>query len=188
MISVIKLGGSLLTASALPACLDAVETYPGKVLIVPGGGVFADQVRAAQKEWGFDDKAAHRMAILAMQQMALLFNSLKPDFALLHRVSQSAALPKAAIWSPDPDELDQANIAASWDITSDSLAAWLAGQLGADELLLVKSCPLSGDASLSELQRQGIIDAGFSRFSKQTTCKITVLNKERFLFLHDQIH
>lgn len=188
MISVIKLGGSLLNTSALPACLDAVEHYPGTVLIVPGGGVFADQVRVAQREWGFDDRAAHRMAILAMQQMALLFNSLKPEFALLHDISQRGDLPKVGIWSPNPDALDAAGIAASWDITSDSLAGWLAGRVAADELLLVKSCPLADDMSLSELQQQGVIDAGFAHFSARGNFKITVLNKERFLSIHDQIH
>lgn len=181
MITVVKLGGSLLKAAALPACLDAVERYSGTILIVPGGGAFADQVRTAQLEWGFDDVTAHRMAILAMQQMALLFNGLKPDFALFHGVSRLGDLPKVAIWSPDPDELDVAGIAASWDVTSDSLAAWLAGQVRADELVLVKSCSLSGDTALSQLQQQGIVDAGFVDFAERAGCKITVINQQRFL-------
>lgn len=181
MITVIKLGGSLLKASVLPACLNVVERYPGKILIVPGGGVFADQVRLAQGKLGFDDLAAHRMAILAMQQMALLFNSLKPHFVLFCAMSQLDALPKVAIWSPDVNELDQAGIAASWDVTSDSLAAWVAGQVRADELLLVKSCSLTDDLSLLDLQQQGIIDAGFLHFVAETGFKVTVTNKERFL-------
>lgn len=188
MITVIKLGGSLLNASALPACLAAAGRYAGNILIVPGGGVFADQVRSAQKLWDFDDSAAHRMAILAMQQMALLFNSLQPTFALFHRVSGVSALPNTAIWSPSPDELDEAGVEASWDVTSDSLAAWLAGRVGADELILVKSCMLAADMSLFELQQQGIIDAGFSKFAANAAYKITVINKERFLSVHDQIH
>lgn len=181
MITVVKLGGSLLKAAVLPACLDAVERCSGNILIVPGGGAFADQVRAAQLEWGFDDVTAHRMAILAMQQMALLFHGLKPDFALFHGVSRLDDLPRVAIWSPDLDELDAAGIAASWDVTSDSLAAWLAEQVGADELILVKSCRLSGDAALSQLQRQGVVDAGFADFADRAGCKITVVNQQRFL-------
>lgn len=188
MISVIKLGGSLLTAQTLPACLNAVEHIAGKVLIVPGGGVFADQVRTAQTEWHFDDGAAHRMAILAMQQMAVLFSSLKPHFTLLHSVSGIAALPNVAIWSPDPDELDANGVIPSWDITSDSLAAWLALWVGADQLLLVKSCLVDESASISDMQAQGIIDAGFSHFSTQLACKIRVINKERFLSIYDEVY
>lgn len=188
MITVIKLGGSLLNTKALPACLDAVERYPGKVLIVPGGGVFADQVRAAQCEWGFDDLAAHRMAILAMQQMALLFNSLKPHFSLLRSFSTLSELPKAGIWSPNPDELDAAGIPASWDVTSDSLAACLAGQVRADELLLVKSCQLDKEKPLADLQREGIIDGAFLKMIAEAKFKITVINKDCFLSLHDQVN
>lgn len=188
MISVIKLGGSLLNAKVLPVCLDAVERYSGNVLLVPGGGVFADQVRAAQKRWGFGDAAAHGMAILAMQQMALLINSLKPGFKLVRSISNLAVLPKVAIWAPNPDELDMAGIPASWDVTSDSLAAWLAGQVGAHELVLVKSCAVPESAVLSELQRQGVIDAGFLDFAKPSAYNINVVNHEVFLSRHDQIH
>ena len=181
MITVIKLGGSLLSAGVLPACLDKIAHCSGQVLIVPGGGVFADQVRSAQKDWGFDDLAAHRMAVLAMQQMALLFNSLKPDFVLFDRTSECCQMAKTAIWSPDIQELDDAGIAASWDISSDSLAAWLAGRVAANELLLVKSCQFVKEASLPDLQRQGVLDAGFLQFAESACFKITLINKDQFL-------
>lgn len=188
MITVIKLGGSLLNAKVLPECLDAVAGCSGNVLIVPGGGVFADQVRAAQQRWGFSDAVAHGMAILAMQQMALLINSLKPEFKLLRSISNLAVLPKVVVWAPDSDELDMAGIPASWDITSDSLAAWLAGQVGAHELVLVKSCTVPESADLAELQRQGVIDAGFLKFAKLSVYNINVVNYEVFLSRYAQIY
>ncbi len=181
MTRVIKLGGSLLEASALLACLDAVESMDGQILLVPGGGVFAEQVRVAQRLWRFDDVAAHRMAILAMQQMALLFHSLKPDFALFRDATELDGLPRVAIWSPQLDELDSAGIEASWDITSDSLAAWLAGLVGADQLILIKSATVDAIDTLVELQRQGIVDAAFIRYAERINCPITVINKDRFL-------
>lgn len=181
MIRVVKLGGSLLEASALPDCLDAVERLEGQSLIVPGGGVFAEQVRDAQRLWRFDDVAAHRMAILAMQQMALLFNSLKPDFALFETAEELGGLAGVAIWSPQVDQLDRAGIAPGWDITSDSLAAWLAGQVEADELVLVKSAAVDAGATLAGLQRQGIVDAAFNGYAERLNCPITVINKDRFL-------
>ncbi|HEY8219198.1 MAG TPA: uridylate kinase, partial [Methylobacter sp.] len=83
-LTVIKLGGSLSRTDALVNCLDAVEqNYQGRaVVIVPGGGAFADQVRLAQQHWQFDDNTAHHMALLAMQQMALMFKGLKPGFVI----------------------------------------------------------------------------------------------------------
>ncbi|AMK78621.1 MULTISPECIES: uridylate kinase [Methylomonas] len=188
MTCVIKLGGSLLETAALPACLAAIANCAGPVVIVPGGGPFAEQVRIAQNQWHFDDVAAHRMAILAMQQMALLMHGMMPEFAI---VADAASLGAASqvkpvlIWSPQVEQLDEANIAAGWDITSDSLAAWLAGFVAADELIIVKSAHVPEQVSLQDLQRQGVLDAAFQRFAAQAHYKITVINKDRFLSRHD---
>jgi 5-(aminomethyl)-3-furanmethanol phosphate kinase len=66
MIAVIKLGGSFSADPMLKLWLDTiVEHGNGKVVIVPGGGPYADEVRAAQRCWHFDDAIAHRMALLA---------------------------------------------------------------------------------------------------------------------------
>jgi len=184
MTCVIKLGGSLMETAALPACLAAIANRADPIVIVPGGGPFADQVRTAQGQWHFDDVAAHRMAILAMQQMALLMHSLMPEFAI---VADAASLRFASqvkpvlIWSPQAEQLDEANIAASWDITSDSLSAWLAGFIQADELIIVKSAHIPEQASWRDLQLRGIIDAAFQGFAAQANYKITVMNKDHFL-------
>jgi len=145
-------------------------------------------VRIAQSQWGFDDVAAHRMAILAMQQMAWLMNSLMPEFAVIADAARLACAEQAnsiVIWSPQVEQLDKANIAASWDVTSDSLAAWLAGVIEADELIVVKSAPIPEHLSLPDLQQQGILDAAFQHSTAQASYKITVMNKDRFLSHHD---
>jgi len=182
---VLKLGGSLSQSDTLIKCLNSVEkNYADKaVVIVPGGGAFADQVRLAQNRWQFDDKTAHRMAILAMQQMALLIKGLKDDFCIACSVSDIQKLlhqKKILIWSPDIVELDNAAIKASWDITSDSLAAWLAKALSARELILVKSAIIDASLSLQRLAEQGIIDQGFCYFVRHATFKIQVINQQNF--------
>jgi aspartokinase-like uncharacterized kinase len=182
---VIKLGGSLSYSDALINCLDSVEkNYQGRaVVIVPGGGVFADQVRLAQQRWQFDDRTAHRMAILSMQQMALLLNGVKPDFALAGSVAdirRQLQRQACVIWSPDNAELEQAEIPASWDITSDSLAAWLAQVLSASELILVKSANIDANLSLQQFAKMNIIDKGFCDFVMQAAFKIQVINQQNF--------
>jgi len=176
---VIKLGGSLAAAGTLADCLDSIERKFGgrEVVVVPGGGLFADQVRSAQQQWRFDDATAHRMALLAMQQMALLFNGLKPHWPVVSRVADLQDQPAARIWSPDPDELDQAGIPASWDITSDSLATWLAEQISAEELILVKSAPIEGSESLEELAARQIVDKAFWDYAADALFKITIINQ-----------
>lgn len=183
MSRVIKLGGSLLETAALPACLQTIADSEGQAVIVPGGGPFAEQVRTAQSQWHFDDVAAHRMAILAMQQMALLMHSLQPEFMLIddaHALAAAWPAHPKLIWSPSFVQLDEEGVAATWDITSDSLAAWLAGQLAVDELIVVKSAEIAGGTPLSALQQQGIVDAAFLRFTTRANYKITVIDKDCF--------
>ncbi|MGZ8174220.1 MAG: amino acid kinase family protein [Methylobacter sp.] len=184
-IIIIKLGGSLSRSDTLVNCLNAVEkNYQGRaVVIVPGGGAFADQVRLAQQHWQFDDTTAHHMALLAMQQMALMFKGLKPDFAIADTVAaihDQLNRKKTVIWSPDIIELDNAGIEASWDITSDSLAAWLAKTLSATELILIKSAAIDTNLSLKQLAEQNIVDTAFCNFVAQATFKIHIINAQNY--------
>ncbi|MEI6268171.1 MAG: uridylate kinase [Methylococcaceae bacterium] len=182
---VVKLGGSLLKADTLVNCLNKLEQNyaDNSVVIVPGGGAFADQVRVAQQRWQFDDITAHRMAILAMQQMALLIKGLKSNYSIAHSITdilKQVSQQKVVIWSPDIVELDNAAIKESWDITSDSLAAWLAGELSARELVLVKSTIIDKHLNLQQLTDLGIIDQGFYDFVGQGGFKISIINQSDF--------
>jgi len=182
---VIKLGGSLVTSHKVIACLDKIEQHyqQHKVVIVPGGGQFADQVRLAQHTWYFSDKTAHHMAILAMQQMALLFNAIKPVFKLCPNLALLKNQSNAGIyiWSPDIFELDKANIPASWDVSSDSLSAWLALCLDAKELIVVKSDKIPNVLDVPSLIKHQIVDASFYNFTKSATFALNIVQAEDFL-------
>ena len=155
-------------------------------MVVPGGGVFADQVRLTQKQWQYDDKAAHYMAILAMQQMALLFQSLCADLVLVDKVAAIAPAlqqQKIVVWSPLATELDAAGIPASWDVTSDTLAAWLGIQLSAARLILVKSIQVPENATLEQLSTLGVIDKAFTRLVHNTSLMIECISYHQLPFL-----
>ncbi|WP_305907592.1 uridylate kinase [Methylomarinum sp. Ch1-1] len=182
---VIKLGGSLSHSSALTRCMESVnrDYREHAVVIVPGGGAFADQVRMAQRHWRFDERTAHDMAVLAMQQMARMFKALQPDWRLADSVADiavSAAPGLATIWSPQISELDRAGIAASWDVTSDSLAAWLAARLPAKELILVKSASIPASVTIEELQAQHIIDPAFHHYRESGDFTLSIKNQQQF--------
>ncbi|ESS72603.1 aspartate/glutamate/uridylate kinase [Methyloglobulus morosus KoM1] len=183
---VIKLGGSLTTSGKLQPCLDKIdEDYQGRaVVIVPGGGELADQVRKMQRQWQFGDRFAHRMAILAMQQMALLFKALKPCFTMAESIPElrvRTAQPGVSIWSPNVLELDKANISSTWDMTSDSLAAWLAKTLTADELILVKSVTIDADWDVLKLVQNQIVDVSFPEYIQQANFSLNIVNAEKFI-------
>jgi len=150
---VAKIGGSLWRSPLLERWIAALGAWPGPLSIVPGGGPFADAVRAAQGSMRFSDRAAHEMALLAMEQYGLALCDLFGGLALAATPREAAAVRaqgRTPVWRPRALALE-AGLPASWDLTSDSLAAWYARESGAPELLLIKSvdagCP-SDAASL----------------------------------------
>lgn len=181
---VVKLGGSVARdAELLPLWLELlVEHGGGRVIVVPGGGVFADEVRAAQRTWGFDDRVAHNMAVLAMAQTAMLMQGLNPALqpALNEsQIRQTLRRLRPALWVPlellrqTPDEL------TNWDVTSDSLAVWLARRLNAERLIVVKSCEVRDDEEHDwpALAAAGVVDRGFAGFAADAPFPIGLLNK-----------
>ncbi|MGQ7793440.1 amino acid kinase family protein [Faunimonas sp. B44] len=163
--AIIKLGGSYALSPDLGRALEAIALCGAPVVVVPGGGPFADAVRAAQLRMGFGDRAAHRMALLAMAQFAEALADLGPGL----EVAESAEAIRAAlgakrvpVWSPLPMALG-ADLPESWDVTSDSLAVWLARALGAPKVVLLKSAEPSPGASAEELAAAGIVDPHLPR-------------------------
>jgi aspartokinase-like uncharacterized kinase len=157
---VVKVGGGLL---ARPQCLDAVlaeiaaASREVALLVIPGGGPFADAVRALDGRVRLTDDAAHWMAVLAMDQYGHLIASRLPTATLVSDPRDIAATLDAGgipvlvpyQWLREADPLPH-----SWDVTSDSISAWVAGQVGADRLVLVKP---SGASSVA------IVDPCFDR-------------------------
>jgi probable H4MPT-linked C1 transfer pathway protein len=149
---VVKIGGGLLAhPKHLQSVADAVvrAARHTRLTVVPGGGPFADTVRAVDAGVPLGDDAAHWMAILAMDQYAHLLASLHSGFVLVNAVPQivdTLAAGRVPIiapfqWLRAADPLPHA-----WSVTSDSISAWIANQLGAERLLLVKPPRAIGDA------------------------------------------
>jgi 5-(aminomethyl)-3-furanmethanol phosphate kinase len=166
--TVVKLGGSYAFSSALKSWIDAVAACAGRVVVVPGGGPFAETVRVAQPKMGFDDRAAHEMALLAMEQYGCALASLGAGWRLaasaaaIQDVLREGGVP---VWSPTAMLREANDVPWSWDVTSDSLAAWLAGRIGAKRVLLIKQLePPPGRLRAADLVADGIIDPAFPRF------------------------
>ena len=177
---IIKLGGSLLETEQMLDCLKRIVESTEQTVVVCGGGDFANQVRKAQKKWYFDDVAAHEMAILAMQQVAVMCQNLQSEFVLARSITEIKNQ-HHIIWSPNIDELNAAKIRATWDITSDSLAAWLAIKLNADELVIVKSCYVDAELTIEQLREQCIVDSTFDEFVEDVKFNVIVTSADDFL-------
>lgn len=174
--AVVKVGGSLCRGDGLPALGRRLAELGRRhsLLVVPGGGPFADAVRGQDRRFRLGDSTAHWMAILGMDQYGWLLADQVPggepvrslaaarDVAGAGRVP--ILLPWALLYAADP-------LRHTWDVTSDSIAAWVAGRARAPLLALLKDVdgvldgpPAAGGARLrgsvpaAELGRFGVVD------------------------------
>jgi len=180
---VVKLGGSLQKNKVLAKWLDILaERGRGRVVIVPGGGKFADQVRLAQGYWNFDDSVAHQMAVLGMHQFGLMLSGLDSRLKAaytLDAIRDSLKNCQTPVWLPELTVLEQNRIPASWDITSDSLAAWLATYMKADHLILVKSAEIRSVNSIEKLVEQEIVDRAFGGFVRNAGFGLRIFSADQ---------
>jgi len=142
--AVVKIGGSVLEdIEAFDAALSAVAgaARSQNLLIVPGGGPFADAVRAMDRRLGLSDTTAHWMAVLAMDQCAHLIAERLAGARFVQEpseISTAISADRVPVLAPSRWLRETDPLPHSWDVTSDSIAAWVAGCLGAHRLVLVK--------------------------------------------------
>jgi probable H4MPT-linked C1 transfer pathway protein len=148
---VVKIGGGLLAhAEVLDTVIAQVvgAARSTRVVIVPGGGPFADTVRAADKGNWLGDDTAHWMAVLATDQYAHLLAARSPALTLaesMRDVESALASGKVPVIAPYRWLREADPLPHSWDVTSDSIAAWFTSTLGATRLVLVKPAGAMGD-------------------------------------------
>lgn len=180
-LTVVKLGGSVIRSPRLGAWLEAIAEAGAPTVVVPGGGALADEVRVSQTNLGFDDRAAHRMALLAMDQLAWAVAGMDRRYDVattaedIRRLLGAGRIP---LWAPYAMAAENAGVPASWAVTSDSLALWLTAKLGADRCYMVKSVEAPRRrASAAELAREGVLDEAFPSFLAAVDAQVFLLGR-----------
>ena len=178
---VVKIGGSISRDPVLKEWLVRLcRIGSGRVVIVPGGGAFADAVRSYQTHWRFGDLPAHNMAVLAMAQYGLLMQGLCPELVLAadeEMIRQALRQARVAVWMPFEALREQPDELTHWGVTADSLAAWLSGRLNAERLVLVKACELEPRASIERHIARGVVDEQFGALARAAAYPIDLLSK-----------
>jgi 5-(aminomethyl)-3-furanmethanol phosphate kinase len=191
-VCVLKVGGSLLDWPELPARLrkfiqERRAGEPGvRIALLPGGGDFADSVRRYDRIHRFGADVAHFLALHAMSLAGGVLFGLLP---CLRPIDTLAALDED--WPPDEvpmlppglalEELEfhrRKPMPYSWEVTSDTLAAWIAGELPSRSLVLVKSAPLPRGATRDHAAQLGLVDPYFPLIS-------LALDRVEYLHLRD---
>lgn len=148
---IIKMGGSLVYnegGHALRALGSILKNFSAThpLIIVPGGGPFADSVRDYGERLNLSDPTCHFMALLAMDQFAYVLQSFIPGSRLttladpvsFHQSSFPSS-PQILLCSHYISLVPPEDLPQSWNVTSDSIAAYLAKRLDASLLVLLKS-------------------------------------------------
>lgn len=203
MESIVKVGGSLVARApeSLRELCQVLSRLVGEFdfLVVPGGGKFADIVREFDREYSLSGETSHKMAILAMDQYATLLADLISNSRAIDSLEKAEKvlsdgfvpilLPASLLFSEDPVE-------HSWDFTSDSIAAWIAGTSNAEKLILItdvdgifpqdpkkhlKEGPLSEVSvkTLSKATEKTCVDKGLSEILPKTNLECYVVNGKR---------
>jgi aspartokinase-like uncharacterized kinase len=175
---VVKVGGSLAETGRLKQVLPILAASRRPIVIVPGGGAFADKVRDLQNAIRFDDASAHRLAMLGMHQMAEIYFTMQERLApadSLEGFARVAAAGLVPVWLPLQMCQHDGDIPQDWTITSDGLAARLAERLSGAPLVLLKSLPVDGAATAEDLARDGIIDKAFPAIAKRSGIRWRIL-------------
>ena len=165
--AVIKFGGSLeRLPQFLEICSNLGKSLQGhKTVVVPGGGRFADEVRSCDRRWGLTAFTSHRMAILAMEQFGYVLAEKIPNSTVTYgerdmlKAWTSGKLP---VFLPYDWLKTKNEIPESWDVTSDSLACYIAAAFGASTLILLKDDMPEGDTK--DLSGSTWVDPMFTRF------------------------
>ena len=179
---ILRLGGSLLNLHDLIERLSAFIQHHQlrRVLIVVGGGAPVDMIRGFHKRHWLSDHQAHWQAIQMMSDnarwLARLDNRLayaavapvpsKTDSGC--KITLLDTLTFLTSWGvdnssrqrqPAPTEHEQSfsvlpALPESWDVSSDSIAVWVARAMNARNVWLLKSCNgPEGPLEVSEIEK-----------------------------------
>jgi aspartokinase-like uncharacterized kinase len=181
-IRVIKLGGSLLLFPQLPSALTAwlSRQSPAINVLIVGGGECVEAMRELDALWKLDPKSMHWRCVDLLDaswQIARELWSDWPTFGpdicreqadcqqLLNFIKSSSCVSKPSVAllvrvrSVYGNSCQQ--LPFDWRTTTDSIAAYLANSLDANELVLLKSTPHTFDSSAEHAAQAGWVDQAF---------------------------
>ncbi|MEQ8856324.1 hypothetical protein [Gimesia sp.] len=179
-VTVIKVGGSLFD---LPDLKDRLvnllsELKDSQPLLLAGGGQEANLVRDRDRIYDLPQGNWHSLAIQAMLLNNSLLCYLLPDARLVLNIREAEHLWRVGLtpvlsindYLVDTQSEEYADLPTSWDVTSDSIAAWITLTWPADELVLLKSVDLPNTVTTDDLSAQELVDPYFPKLADSLPC------------------
>jgi len=138
MVTVVKIGGSLFPEYTLELC-EKLSQSNEKIVLVNGGGEFANLLRTYHRDYDYSKQANHWNAIRCMDIIGELIADKNDkieatnDINSIEDIHNHGNIPLLLCY----DILKRYDpLIHSWDITSDSIACWIAHKINAKLLIL----------------------------------------------------
>jgi aspartokinase-like uncharacterized kinase len=166
---IVKVGGSLFDLKGLGPQLAAWlgTLAPQPIVLVPGGGPFANVIRQFDVQHGLGEEASHRLALASLTLSARFLAAVVPGAITVDALGACSPLWKEGyIPILDPARMPigkgDDDLPHSWETTSDSIAARIASVARARLLILLKSVSLPEQMGWGEAALRGYVDRQFA--------------------------
>ncbi len=192
---IIKFGGSLIEKSRgiirfLGDYAKEKEKYEDKaltIILIPGGGPFAEAVKNLSADISISENTAHWMAVLAMHQYGLFLASGEIEIPAVESVDEIDGAGAICILLPYKILKSDDCLPHTWDVTSDTIAAFVANKMGEKTFIkltdvdgiidekghLIEKIPIK---EMIEKEERGCVDAELPRFLMQNKMSCIIVN------------
>ena len=185
---VIKVGGSLLEWPPLATSFRRWLSLepPAANVVVVGGGRIVDILRTIDRAQRLSPEISHWLAIRAMSLTAALFSEILCEATLVHTLEELGPSSAQGMHVFDVERFMREDaggddaLRCTWDVTSDSIAARVAKQIDAAELVLLKSALPAEQASREALARSGYVDQCFPQAAQELNVRCVNLRQDEF--------
>ena len=177
---VVKIGGSLLQRPDLSTSFHHWwdQQTPADTLLIIGGGDLINAVRNIDATHSLDLTETHWICVELLSQTfkiaasILEYPTVTTDSQLQRWLKKPSALGGISLIQVDAfynQSQPGSNrfLPEDWQTTTDSIAAYLALTIHAEELILLKSCSIPQTTSYQELSEKGIVDQAFPKIAEE---------------------
>ena len=165
---IIKIGGSWIDKVELNELITNLSKYSQleNIIIVVGGGCFADAVRLVYASNQMSEKTGHFLALKGTEMFAYIIKEINKRISLINNIESLKVIDrKLKVWMPSIVLKDEPSFINSWEPTSDSVAAWLHTKLKSNGLVFVKSLIFKKKIyKLKHLQDKNVLDKNVGKY------------------------
>ncbi|MHA1461308.1 MAG: amino acid kinase family protein, partial [Promethearchaeota archaeon] len=143
--AIFKIGGKILenskniesTVSQLTQLYE--KNVLQKIILIPGGGSYANFIRKIDEELKLGDDLAHWMAVYSMNYNGIELNRKYPNLECIEELNTFQDAQKIfCVFLPYNYLRNNDTLPHSWDVTSDSIALYVANELNLNQCFLIK--------------------------------------------------